>query len=374
MKKRLLWIDMLKITSMLMILILHIFLNGGILYRLEIGSAEYAAGWFIESVCYCAVNCYAIITGYLMYRPEKEKFNYSRIIPLWLQVFFYSAAITVVFLLTDPECFAESDYSAASGFMPVLSNTYWYFTSYFGMFFFIPFMNVMIRNIDKKEFTVLVGTAFAVLSFIPFTFTYRKDPFGTQFGYSTVWLAVLYLAGAYIKRFGDDFTLKKRTWAAVLVFSSLIPCVSSLALDYTSAKDFENVYSTDLGGLTYNYTSPFTVISAVSLFMLFKDAEIRSRLAEKLINFFAPASFSVYLIHTHPLVFEFIFKDKFVFLAGYNAAVMLLGGIFCAVFLYAVLSAADHIRMALFKALKVSRNSERLVNSLTDRLKSMKVR
>ncbi len=374
MKKRLLWIDLLKITSMIMVLILHICLKGGVLYRLEVGTAGYAAAWFIESLCYCAVNCYALITGYLMYRPGMENFKYFKIIPLWLQTFFYSAGITVLFLLISPDCFDKAGYSVISGLTPVLSSSYWYFTSYFGMFFFIPFFNRLINTLDRKQFTVLVLTMFIMFSFVPYSFTERTDIFTVGFGYSVLWLSVLYFVGAYIKKSGEDIKIKKPVWAAVYFIFSLIPCVNSVMLDVISADRLENIYPQNLGGYTYDYTSPFTVIGAVSLFMLFRDIEVKNRFGGTLIKFFAPASFSVYLIHTHPLVFKFVFADKFAFLTKNNTLVMIIGIVACAVGMYIILAAADHIRSLLFRLIKADENSEKLVSFCADKLKRMKIK
>lgn len=374
MKKRLLWIDLLKIISMVMVLILHICMKGGVLYSLEIGTAGYAAAWFIESLSYCAVNCYALITGYLMYRPETDNFRYFKIIPLWLQTFFYNAGITIMFLIISPDSLNEIGYSVIKGFTPVLSNSYWYFTSYFGMFFFIPFFNLLIKNLDKKQFTVLVLTLFILFSFVPYSFTEKTDIFFVNFGYSVLWLSTLYFGGAYIKRFGADIRIKKPVWAAVYFISSLIPCVNSVFLDVISASNMENTPSSFISGYTYDYTSPFTVAAGVSLFMLFRDIEVKNRFAEKLTEFFSPVSFSVFLMHTHPLVFESVFKNRFAFLAESSVPVMLLGILFFAVGLYIVLAAADHIRALLFKLIKVNENSERIVRFCADRIKNMKVR
>lgn len=202
-QKRILWIDLLRIISMLMVVILHICMQGGVLHSFSVGSAGYFLSWLLESFCYCAVNCYALITGYIMYNPNK-KFNYSRIIPLWLQVFFYCVCILLLFSFLKPESLTMS---VLNYLMPVTNNIYWYFTAYFGMFFFIPFMNILAEKLDKKQFTTLAATMFVVFSFVPFTFT-DKDPFYTKNGYSMLWLVILYFAGAYIKRFGNDFKIK----------------------------------------------------------------------------------------------------------------------------------------------------------------------
>lgn len=369
-KGRLLWIDLLRIISMLMVLILHICLQGGVLYNLSVGSTEYFLAWLIESFCYCAVNCYAIITGYVMYNPEK-KFNYSRIIPLWLQVFFYCLCISLLFGHFSRESFTMPFFNYLT---PVLSNIYWYFTSYFGMFFFIPFINILVDKLDKKQFTLLAATMFVLFSFVPFTFTNKVDPFLTGNGYSTLWLTLLYFAGAYIRRFGDDFNIRKSKWTVIYAASSIIPCVISFALDVVSVKTLDNVPQANLGGYTYNYTSPFTVVAAVALFMLFKDMKIENKLFSNAIKLAAPASFGVYLIHVHPLVFDNIVKDRFEFIAKLHPAAVLPAIIGTALLLFIVLSGIDYVRILLFRLFRIKELSDSLFNSAVGKIKTMKLK
>ena len=87
-------IDLLKMTSMLMVVFLHLLGGGGILDGLEQLSLGYEMMWLLETACYCAVNCFAMATGYIMCRT---RFKYSRIIALWLQVVFYTLGITLLF-------------------------------------------------------------------------------------------------------------------------------------------------------------------------------------------------------------------------------------------------------------------------------------
>ena len=49
-------IDLLKMTSMLMVVFLHLLGGGGILDGLEQLSLGYEMMWLLETACYCAVN------------------------------------------------------------------------------------------------------------------------------------------------------------------------------------------------------------------------------------------------------------------------------------------------------------------------------
>lgn len=353
---------------MLMILTLHMLKHGGILDNLTSGTASYYSAWLIESVCFCAVNCYALITGYVMYEPCKSSFRYSGIITLWLQVFYYSAAITLLFAVFAPEKIRYVE--IIKGFTPIVSCQYWYFTAYFGMFFFIPFFNILIDRLDKNQFITLVSALFVIFSFLPFTFSHGSDLFNLNSGHSTLWLAVLYFAGAFIKRFGASFKIKRRTFALSFVFFSLLPCINPYVASNINDPNIISELSQNI--YMYNYISPFTVISAISLFMFFKDIDIKSRILSCIIKLLSPASFGVYLIHVHPLVFEHIVKDRFVFLTEQSCFLMVTGIITISIAAYLILNAVEYLRIMLFKAFKIRERSEILLSGIILKIKNMK--
>ena len=80
-------IDLLRIITMFMIVNLHILYHGGILSseKLYFGSTKFNIVWIIEIVSYVAVNCYALISGFV---GVNSKNKYSNIILLWLRVAF----------------------------------------------------------------------------------------------------------------------------------------------------------------------------------------------------------------------------------------------------------------------------------------------
>ena len=60
-------IDLLRMILMLMVVILHVLGHGGVLDATTPLSAKYCVSWLIESFAYCAVNCYALISGYVYF-------------------------------------------------------------------------------------------------------------------------------------------------------------------------------------------------------------------------------------------------------------------------------------------------------------------
>ena len=77
-------IDLLRIFSMFLIVILHSLGHGGVLSSTVINSSQYKFSWLLEIISYCAVDIFALISGYVSYTGNEKKTNYSNYFNLWL--------------------------------------------------------------------------------------------------------------------------------------------------------------------------------------------------------------------------------------------------------------------------------------------------
>ena len=67
-------IDLLRMTAMWMVVILHILNKGGVLAAAAPLSAGQGTARLLETAAYCAVNCYGLISGYV---GVQRRFRYS---------------------------------------------------------------------------------------------------------------------------------------------------------------------------------------------------------------------------------------------------------------------------------------------------------
>lgn len=80
---------------MFMIVVTHVLGKGGIRSTVEEDfDPYYFVTWGIQVLAYSAVNCYALISGYV---GAHSRYRYSKCLSLWLQVFFYTFAFTGIF-------------------------------------------------------------------------------------------------------------------------------------------------------------------------------------------------------------------------------------------------------------------------------------
>lgn len=348
-------IDLLRIVSMMMVATLHVLGHGGLLRTVEPGSFHYAAMWALELAAYCAVNSYALISGFV---GIKSKFKYSNIIPLCLTVSFYMLAVCAGFAVLRPGSVTWKNVVLC--FVPFRSGMYWYFVAYFCVFFFMPFMNHLINTLDQRAAKTLVLTMLVVFSVLPTVLL--KDMFSTKDGYSPLWIGVLYLTGAYLGKYGIG-NHGKKFWAGIYLGSVLISVAGKLILERLSGViPFIPSYATAL----VNYCSPFMVLAGVALLMLFSQLQLHKG-AERLIAFFAPLSFSVYLIHENAMIREASIQGRFAQFASVHPVLLVLLVTGSAIAIWLGCSLVDAIRQKLFAVLRIKQRCNQLEQWLVNK-------
>lgn len=331
-------INLFKLFSMFMIALLHVLGMGGIIGAAE-GTSSYYPVYLMQNAAFCAVNCYALVSGYLMLGKEIKP---SRITELWFEVFFYSVSISAIMMIVYRDLFSARNIVYA--ITPIISNQYWYMTSYFMMYLFIPMMNKFADAANKKVFT---ATIVVILVLTTGSLMIKKDGFRLNDGYSPIWLMIMYLVGAYMKKFNVGAKMKK--WLALLLY--VISSLCSFILCVFSKKLLKIMLGNDINYLSY--TSPFVVLSAIFLFIFFSNLKFGKK-TEKLINYITPAALGVYLIHTHLLVFNNLMKDIAMPLVNYGTAAMIFGSIAMALTIFIICIAIDLLRIQLFRLIRIN--------------------
>lgn len=350
-------IELLRIFAMLLAAVLHILKKGGVITASEGNLAAYSTVWLLEAAAYCAVNCYALISGYVGYSDRPKPLRLARCIELWLQVVFYSVIITTVYCIAGVGSVGVSDF--ADAFLPVTSKQYWYFTAYIGMFFFIPLLNALVRRLNRRALVSLCIMLIAVFSlYDTFASFWKKDPLALVGGHSPLWLGVLYIFGAAMKklRVPESMSSKKALliYASAAVFTALFKITGDRLLRFVP------------GSLFVRDTSPTVLLCAAALLVAFARFKPCRKLTEFAV-LFAPAAFGVYLLHVSPLVFEHVIGNRFAFIGRLPFPLIPFAVLASAGVILAVGLAADKVRILLFKALgvpKLCRKAEKSIRRL----------
>ncbi|MDO5520214.1 MAG: acyltransferase [bacterium] len=333
-------IDLLRILAMIMVPILHVLGQGGILNSLPKLSTKYELAWLLETASYCAVNCFALISGYV---GISTTFRYYKGLVLWLQVTFFTVLITGFYAYTMPDIITAEHWKQA--LTPVSSRQYWYFTAYFTLFLFIPFINSAINSLSLKQLKILGITIVTTLSCWE-TVT-QSDLFCLKNGYSFLWLTALYILGAIIKK--TEFGIRTSKISLFILYCSCT--LLSWGFKHYFSMHPMKVIKPDL---LISYISPTILISAIALLLLFSKLTIRSTLSIRLIKLFSPLAFSVYIIHVHPLIWINAFKNRFVEYSSYPVFPLVLHILLAALSIFLLCAAIDFIRHYLFSLLHIN--------------------
>ena len=313
-KEKFFGIELLRILATFYIILLHVVGQGGVAAASGGGKGTYMASYLLLALAYPAVNCYALISGFV---GCKSRFKLSRLLSLWLTVVFVNLAVWGAFRLLAPEMAAS--FSLEACLKPILTNEYWYVTAYFGLSVLTPVLNAA-AELPKKTFAEMLFGLFACFVLLPKIAD--NDLFLTRSGYSTLWLMLLYLVGMFCRL---HFHPKKRSrlcgaacLAAYGLLSVFLPLQKRLTENKLLASGIENpVYLKN-----YAYTSVFIVLSSVALFAFFMRIKVQNKAVCRFISFFSTASFGVYILHTQPLVWANLLQDAFSSFAAFSAPVM----------------------------------------------------
>lgn len=229
---------------------------------------------------------------------------------------------------------------------------YWYFTAYFLLFFTMPILNGGIKLLPKEKLRTIIIVTGIIITFLPRIF--ERDIFKTSDGYGFIWLAYLYVIGGYIKLYGSDKKVKSGFCFLIYLLSVTFSWFFKFIIEQSPYSKWSQIF--------ISYMSPTIVISAIALFLCFANMNITK--GTSVINLFATLSFSVFLIHTHPLVFSHYFLGAFSFLASKPWYILPVGTIFCSLCIYFLCSIIDIFRHYLFKytIVKLTRLIEKKFN------------
>ena len=356
-KERNAGIDLVRLIGMILIIFNHVMFHGGALAKYM----EYRDGLMqIYTFIFWHNDAYALISGIVGYKTTK----YSNLLYLWLIVFFYSTGLYYYFIeykkyqiKKNFEIKIKYKY-----FFPVIFNKYWYFTSYFGMYIYLPVINRGIEYLTKPEFKILVLSIFSIFVFWHNYMNQKGDAFIFNKGFSPMWLLSLYLIGAYIGKYNTNHKgIKKNIYIIIYLSIFLFTCINynkMIEMDKSDILKINNSFKRAImlkikENMGDNYNSITKTIQSVSITLFFVKMSY-NKFITKISSFTAPLVFSLYLIHVHPVVHNKILANLFVNeqrIISFNDLVILL--IYKTVKILGICIFIDYLRHLLFTFLRI---------------------
>lgn len=294
-------LELLRILSMMMVIMMHLLNHGRILEQMLPGTPSYYLVWSLEGLSFVSINCYVLISGYFL---VDSSVSFMKLFKLEGQVWFYSIGLYALALMTRCVTFEPSDFIYA--LFPAASCEYWFVTMYMGMYLLAPFVNKLLKSLTQKQCRLFVIVLFALFSLIPNLFFYSAWlNFGG--GAGIVWFISVYCMGAYVKMYYSPDGRTRRHFLRYLAAAMLVP-LSRFAIEALLKTGLGKVsfFETLMWGFSvfFNYNSVLVTAASLLLFIAFLNLKIRPGRISKAITVLAAGAFGVYLAHDNPNIRE----------------------------------------------------------------------
>lgn len=275
-----------------------------------------------------SINCFVLITGYFMCT---SRISLRKFLKLFTWILFYDIVISSIFILLGYHPLGVLKLlMGLIKFRSVTDN----FPDCFVLFYlFIPFLNIIIANMTKKQHQYLL-----VLLLFVYVFHSIYPIVAVSMNYVS-WFCVLYLISSYLRLHPFKHDNDTRLWRTLTFISFGMSVVSIFFMNWISAK-------IGMDDLTYDFIADSNAILAltngITSFMWFKNIKIKN---SKIINTIAASSFGVLLIHANSdTMRQWLWKDTIDCIGHYDTPLYWLYAIGCVIAIYAVCTIIDIIR------------------------------
>ena len=326
-------IELLRIIGMLMILAHHFVVNSGIQEAFVFGdtSSNYIYLSFMNMWGPTGLNLTVLISGYFMCKSHLTVKRYCKIL---FEYIFYTWGIYLILLVAGRETiglrrlfklffglFRDANVGFIGSFMII--------------YLFIPYINLLIQKITKKDFLELLLLLLFVFSGIA-TFFDNKEMYG---GIS--WYFILYLVGAYLRMYPPVWSTNLKASlrffivSIILAYASVIFMIVLASVIHNGSPQYFLYHCNKLG----------TLLLTISMFCTFKNINISY---SKTINLIAKTAFGVLMIHNSSAAMrQLLWRDLLHVdsMSGIPTVSLILNSIVICVGIYIVCSLIDMVRI-----------------------------
>ncbi len=275
------------------------------------------------------INCFVLITGYFMCKSE---ITAKKFFKLLFEIEFYKILIWLVFLLTGYESFSLT--GLVKVLLPIRTLSNGFTSCYLVFFLFIPFLNILIRNMTEKQHVKLL-----VLCIFVYVIIGTLPKFGITMNYVS-WFIVLYIIGSYIRIYDKNIFNNCKLWGWLSLAVLVISIASVVGMTWLGEKLGYN-------GVGYYLLSDsnkgLAVALAISSFLFFKNLKMEN---SKFINTVAASAFGVLMIHANSdTMRKWLWQDVLNNVGMYNSDWMTVHAIGSVLAIYVICTVIDYLRI-----------------------------
>ena len=348
---------------MVMIMFHHFAFHGGFLW--DSNTITLPECWYNLIIMggKIGVDIFVLISGYFLINSKVSVFNLKRVLKFWGQVLFYSIAILIVF-----GCLGYATLNLKEiikSFLPISLSSWWFASTYFVLYILHPFLNKLLKNLDKKMYQSLLVILILGWSILPTftTFSYQSS--------SLTWFITLYAVAGYAKLYGFNNSFTAKHYFIFWLVFTVLTYSSSVVFAFLGTK-----YEVFFNHMTYFYGMEriSVLLISLTLFLAFTKLSIKYN---KFINIIASATFGVYLIHDSNIIRPFLWITVFKNAQYQNSLMLIPYSLGVVALVYLLCTLIDLLRQQIFEkpylllVNKVSDKIEYLFNVICDFFKNI---
>ena len=286
----------------------------------------YLFGWAGKT----GINCFVLITGYFMCKSE---ISLRKFLKLFGAIYFYKVLFFCFFATTG---YVElSSKFVIKSLMPIVAIHRNFVECYLIFFCFIPFLNILIKGMNKRQHQLLLGLCLLVYSFFPQVYI------DVAFNYIG-WFMVIYFIGAYFRLYPPRWSLNEKCtgWLSFgFIMLSFISVWGGVQMCVALNRNLNYFFVADSN-------KPLAVVTAVCAFLFFKNLRIGY---SKVINAIAASAFGVLLIHGNSVtMWQWLWQDT-LNNTGHYAGNIYLHAVVSVLAVYAICTLIDFVRIQLLE-------------------------
>ena len=332
-------IELMRIVMILLIIMHHYVVNSTIMDSVQMDAITpnviFLQLWGLWGKT--AINAFVLVSGFFLCTG---RLTWQKYLKLLMEIFFYNIIIYVVLLILGYESLSFKAifnvffgllHEAGSGFL----------ASFMIFYLFSPFLNILINNLESREWHHLLALLiFVQVVTVTFFFSHAFNEIS--------WYMTLYLLGAYLRlRAGDwssnfYFSIK---WLIVFV---VLAWMSVLLIDYLCAYFHRGSWFAAFYFVS-DSSKLLAFIVGIAIFQTFRNLPLRYN---RFVNALSKTTFGVLMIHANSdAMRKFLWQDLV------RVPVMLDAPFLSLVFhatvsvmlIYAVCAAIDYARIILLE-------------------------
>lgn len=271
---RMFGIDIVRILAVILVLIVHFFLNTNY-YSTPLKGMSMNIQSVIRNFCMSCVPLFLIITGFLNNKKEYNKSFFKGLFNILIIWIFYSIIEFTVLLLLDGNLNDLTIQKLLYSITNFEACGYsWYIEMYIGFYLISPVINNAYNSFNKKNKLYLLIITICSLILPEFINNVFDNIINLPYWWSGLYPIAYYIMGKYLS--DNKLNIKKKNIVLLIILTQILTF------------SYDKLFLID-----YYTTTVF--INSTLIFLLFYDMKIKNKIIQKIIKYTSNITLDIYL-------------------------------------------------------------------------------